>query len=68
VVEGEVPNPIDPPSGCRFHPRCPAATEVCRTVEPPLVAYGNGHMAACHHPREAAVPVTPGERQPSQAR
>jgi oligopeptide/dipeptide ABC transporter ATP-binding protein len=50
VVAGEPPNPINPPSGCVFHPRCPHATDVCRQVEPPLMAYANGHLAACHHP------------------
>ncbi|MDX6681103.1 MAG: peptide/nickel transport system ATP-binding protein [Solirubrobacteraceae bacterium] len=50
VVSGEPPNPINPPSGCVFHPRCPRATDVCRTVEPPLTAYANAHVAACHHP------------------
>jgi oligopeptide/dipeptide ABC transporter ATP-binding protein len=50
VVGGEPPNPIAPPSGCRFHTRCPRATEVCKTVEPPLAAYPGGHLAACHHP------------------
>jgi oligopeptide/dipeptide ABC transporter ATP-binding protein len=50
VVSGEPPNPIDPPSGCVFHPRCPRATDVCREVEPPLARYPNGHLAACHHP------------------
>jgi oligopeptide/dipeptide ABC transporter ATP-binding protein len=50
VVSGEPPNPIQPPSGCVFHPRCPRATDVCRTVEPPLARYPNGHLAACHHP------------------
>jgi oligopeptide/dipeptide ABC transporter ATP-binding protein len=50
VVSGEPPNPINPPSGCVFHPRCPRATQVCREVEPPLVRYANGHLAACHHP------------------
>jgi oligopeptide/dipeptide ABC transporter ATP-binding protein len=54
VVSGEPPNPIDPPSGCVFHPRCPFATDVCRTVEPPLVRYPNGHLAACHHPRNVS--------------
>ena len=50
VLEGDVPSPIHPPSGCRFHPRCRYATDVCKQLEPPLVDYGSGHLAACHHP------------------
>jgi oligopeptide/dipeptide ABC transporter ATP-binding protein len=50
VVSGEPPNPINPPPGCVFHTRCPRATEVCRTVVPPLTEYPSGHLAACHHP------------------
>jgi oligopeptide transport system ATP-binding protein len=51
VLEGDVPSPISPPSGCRFHPRCRYATEICRKEEPPLVPHGSaGHLAACHHP------------------
>jgi oligopeptide transport system ATP-binding protein len=50
VLVGDVPSPINPPSGCRFHPRCRYATDICKQVEPPLVDYGNSHYAACHHP------------------
>jgi oligopeptide/dipeptide ABC transporter ATP-binding protein len=50
VLQGDVPSPINPPSGCRFHPRCRYMTDICREVEPPLTNYGHGHLAACHHP------------------
>jgi oligopeptide/dipeptide ABC transporter ATP-binding protein len=66
VVGGEPPNPIDPPSGCVFHPRCQWATDVCREVEPPLTRYPNGHLAACHHPRNvSAEEIAAAERDPS---
>ena len=50
VLEGDVPSPIDPPAACRFHTRCPWATGICSTAEPPLADYGEGRVAACHHP------------------
>jgi len=51
VLQGDVPSPVAPPSGCRFHPRCRYATEICSREEPPLVLHGSqGHLAACHHP------------------
>jgi peptide/nickel transport system ATP-binding protein len=50
VLQGDVPSPINPPSGCRFHPRCRYMTDVCEQTEPPLTDYGRTHLAACHHP------------------
>jgi peptide/nickel transport system ATP-binding protein len=49
TLGGDLPNLIDPPQGCRFHPRCPHATEVCRREEPPIVDR-DGHWAACWNP------------------
>ncbi len=48
VVKGEVPSVLRPPSGCRFNPRCPDATDVCRTDDPPLRDLGGGRAVACH--------------------
>jgi peptide/nickel transport system ATP-binding protein len=47
-VAGEVPNPINPPPGCHFHPRCPLATDICKTVRPDMRVLGNARVA-CHH-------------------
>ncbi len=58
ILSGDVPSPIDPPAGCRFHPRCRYATDLCRRVEPPLLERRSGHVAACHHPL-AQAPATP---------
>jgi len=48
VLSGDVPNPIDPPPGCSFHPRCPIAVERCQREEPVLRDKGGGHMVSCH--------------------
>ncbi|WP_172632832.1 ABC transporter ATP-binding protein [Streptomyces sp. 6-11-2] len=50
LLKGDVPSPIAPPSGCRFHTRCWKATEICRTTEPPLKELKPGQQVACHHP------------------
>jgi oligopeptide/dipeptide ABC transporter ATP-binding protein len=47
-LKGEPPSPIDPPSGCRFHPRCPMAQDICATTVPPLAWPGDDHSATCH--------------------
>ncbi|WP_406399460.1 dipeptide ABC transporter ATP-binding protein [Streptomyces sp. NBC_00879] len=53
LLKGDVPSPISPPSGCRFHTRCWKATEICKKQEPPLLALKTGHQVACHHPENA---------------
>jgi peptide/nickel transport system ATP-binding protein len=53
LLKGDVPSPISPPSGCRFHTRCWKATEICTTKEPPLLELKPGQQVACHHPENA---------------
>ena len=62
AVRGEVPDAVEPPSGCRFHPRCPLAEDACRTIEPPLLAESDRYRLACHvmH-RELAGATTGGQ-------
>ena len=52
ILQGEIPSPVNLPSGCLFHTRCPYATNQCRSERPKMRDYGNGHMAACHRCRE----------------
>lgn len=49
-LPGEPPSPLDPPGGCRFHPRCPRRTRICEVTPPPLTRYSDGRLTACHHP------------------
>src|SRR5579863_408489 len=55
-IRGELPSPIDPPSGCRFRTRCPLAQEICSQVEPPMRRFGPSHQAACHFPLQTPEP------------
>jgi peptide/nickel transport system ATP-binding protein len=68
VLEGDVPNPINPPSGCVFHPRCPRFHEgVCDVEDPPPTTFGEGHQAKCYYPLER-WPLTSEEmrRRPAE--
>jgi oligopeptide/dipeptide ABC transporter ATP-binding protein len=59
-IRGELPSPIDPPSGCRFRTRCPLAQEICSQVEPPMRRFGPSHQAACHFPLQTPETAATG--------
>jgi oligopeptide transport system ATP-binding protein len=54
ILEGDVPSPLNPPSGCHFHTRCPIAIQKCKEEEPPFTDFGDGHFAACWRTSESA--------------
>lgn len=62
ILEGDVPSPLNPPSGCHFHTRCPIAIQKCKDEEPPFEDFGGGHFAACWRARES------GELMPAVAK
>ncbi|MFD9032887.1 ABC transporter ATP-binding protein [Streptomyces sp. NPDC059567] len=63
LLQGDVPSPIAPPPGCRFHTRCWKATDVCKTVEPPMLELRPGQRVACHHPENAEGLTVPSARE-----
>jgi oligopeptide/dipeptide ABC transporter ATP-binding protein len=68
VLRGDLPSPINPPTGCRFHPRCPRAQDICRVEAPRLdirLGSGPGHLAACHFPLASGERLADAELLPS---
>ena len=58
-VAGEVPNPLNPPPGCTFHPRCPHAYERCKVERPELIDAPDGGQVACHAVQDKRIPIRP---------
>ncbi len=67
-IEGNVPNLVTPPTGCRFHPRCPHAMEVCRADPPELTEFGDRHLVACHYVKGLSLHMSHLWESPSKAR
>jgi len=63
-LQGEIPSPLDPPSGCPFHPRCPNKLPICEQIMPPLADSGNGHLVACHNSEGTGAPSKSHTRNP----
>jgi oligopeptide transport system ATP-binding protein len=63
ILQGDVPSPINPPTGCRFHPRCPVVLDICKTTPPRTLDFG-GHMVRCHAVERELVKTSPGQPQP----
>jgi peptide/nickel transport system ATP-binding protein len=59
-LKGELPSAANPPSGCRFRTRCPAAVEKCAEEEPPFSQVSPGHIVACHFPLRQTVAIATG--------
>ena len=56
-MEGDIPSPVDPPSGCTFHTRCPIAEEECKITEPKLTDIGNNHFISCTKVEKASLSI-----------
>lgn len=67
TLVGDVPSPLAPPAGCRFHPRCQLASDICSTDKPPLEPVGTDRFVACHHWKKAAETAPPSSVEPKSS-